>query len=436
MKIAIFWHRRDLRLEDNAGLHHALRSGLPVLPLFIFDRQILDHLHDHRDRRVTFIHQQICRLSDELAQYGSTLCVRYGRPEEVWEELLRSYEVAEVYTNRDYEPYAQARDKALYTFFQARGIVFRGYKDQCIFEKDEVLKDNGTPYTVFTPYSHKWHKKLNIAETDEHVRPYPVLLYAHAFFQTAPAPIPALADMGFEPATDAFPASDLSTEILRHYADKRDFPSVAGTTRLSVHLRFGTVSVRALVRAGLQHSEKWLTELIWRDFYMMILYHFPHAATSAFNPRYDHIAWKNDPAAFEAWCQGRTGYPIVDAGMRELLATGFMHNRVRMITASFLTKHLLTDWRMGEAWFARHLLDFDLSANNGGWQWAAGSGCDAAPYFRIFNPTEQTKKFDPELRYIRRWVPEYGTIHYPKPIIEHVLARERCLSTYKAALDK
>ncbi|MCS7018238.1 MAG: deoxyribodipyrimidine photo-lyase [Cytophagales bacterium] len=429
--IAIFWYRRDLRLEDNAGLFYALQSGLPVLPLFIFDRHILDALEDRCDKRVAFIHQQVMHLSEQLRQMGSTLLVHYGKPEEVWQEILRTYEVKAVFANRDYEPYAKERDAKVAKLLAAANIPFYDYKDQCIFDRDEILKDDGTPYTVFTPYSRKWKKLL----TNTHVAMYDTVSLFHHFLKTEPLPVPTLADMDFIPIQVAFPPKEVADQVLQQYGAKRDFPAIAGTSRLSVHLRFGTVSIRALARRGLALSEAWLNELIWRDFYMMILHHFPHVATSAFKPAYERICWRNNEQEFEAWCNGKTGYPIVDAGMRELNQTGFMHNRVRMITASFLTKHLLIDWRWGEAYFAKKLLDFDLAANNGGWQWAAGSGCDAAPYFRIFNPTLQTQKFDPNLQYVRQWVPEIGSPSY-QPIVQHEFARQRAIKAYRAALNE
>jgi len=432
--INIFWFRRDLRLEDNAGLYHALKSGMPVLPIFIFDKNILDKLDDPADKRVTFIYQALEDLQNQLHAIGSTLDVRYGTPQEVWKQFISEYDIADVFTNHDYEPYAIKRDKAIHDLLHECGIGFHTYKDQTIFEKDEVLKDDGKPYTVFTPYSKKWHTKLS-TRPDFYLKAYPTEKYLQNFLKISPKPIINLAMMGFQEKADVnFPDKNLREDILINYAQNRDFPAVGGTTRLSVHLRFGTVSIRALARKGIQISDKWFTELIWRDFYMMILYHFPHVTHRAFNPRYDHIQWRNNLDEFERWCQGKTGYPIVDAGMRELNATGFMHNRIRMITASFLTKHLLIDWRWGEAYFAKKLLDFDLSANNGGWQWAAGTGCDAAPYFRIFNPAEQTKKFDNALTYIKKWIPELSSFEYPKPIVEHKTARQRCLEAYQKAL--
>ncbi|SFE70246.1 cryptochrome/photolyase family protein [Thermoflexibacter ruber] len=431
-KIAIFWYRRDLRLHDNAGLYHALKGDLPVLPLFIFDKNILDALEDKQDRRVTFIYQQIRRLSEELKNLGSSILVQYGKPEEVWAKILQQYEVKAVYTNHDYEPYAKERDAKVSHLLSKNNIPFYTFKDQTIFEKDEILKDDRKPYTVFTPYSRKWKKQLN----DFFLKSYPNEKYFYRFLKISPLPLIHLQEMGFVEADYHFPSSAISQELLVRYGESREFPAIQGTSRISVHLRFGTVSIRELARKGLAYSEKWLNELIWRDFYMMILWHFPHSAKSAFNPAYNHIEWINNEKDFEAWCKGETGYPIVDAGMRELNETGFMHNRVRMITACFLTKHLLIDWRWGEAYFAKKLIDFELSSNNGGWQWASGSGCDAAPYFRIFNPTLQAQKFDKDFQYIRKWVPEFSQLSYPKPIINHEFARDRALEVYKKGLGR
>jgi deoxyribodipyrimidine photo-lyase len=430
-KITIFWHRRDLRLHDNAGLYHALRSGQAVLPVFIFDSEILDKLTDKRDRRVEFIHQALEEMQAQLTQLGSTLMVKYGKPADVWAALTQQFDIAEVHTNHDYEPYAQTRDNEIRTLLNAQGIAFYTHKDQCIFEKNEILSGSGTPYTVFTPYSRKWKETLN----DFYLKSYPNEEYFNNFLKTNPLPIVSLAEMGFEAVGQPFPKKEVRYELVKNYSENRDFPALPGTSRLGVHLRFGTVSIRTLARHVKDLNQTFLNELIWRDFYMQILWHFPHVgAGKAFRANYDNIEWRNDAAQFEKWCEGRTGYPIVDAGMRELNATGFMHNRVRMVVASFLTKHLLIDWRWGEAYFAQKLLDFDLAANNGGWQWASGSGTDAAPYFRIFNPTSQTQKFDPQLAYIKKWVPELSSFEYPKPIVEHTFARERCLATYQKAL--
>lgn len=434
-EIVIFWHRRDLRLEDNAGLFHALKSGLPVLPLFIFDQEILNKLGDPSDQRVSFIHHWLYKLKDALKKMGSDIYVCYGSPAQVWEVLVQEFNVKAVYTNHDYEPYAKKRDTSVEAFLEQQGIEFHSFKDQCIFEKDEVLKDDGKPYTVFTPYSRKWAKKLMIDQTNEFVRAYPTEEYFDNFFQVKQTfHLPSLEEIGFVPTDKPFPDRKIDERIIENYATQRDIPAVRGTTRLSVHLRFGTVSIRKLARIGLKTSQKWLNELVWRDFYMMILHHFPHVVEHSFKSAYDHIPWRNNEKEFTAWCEGKTGYPIVDAGMRELNTTGFMHNRVRMIVASFLIKHLLIDWRWGEAYFAEKLLDFDLAANNGGWQWAASSGCDAVPYFRIFNPTSQTKKFDSDFKYIRKWVPEFQSLNY-QPIVEHKFARQRALDTYKRTLD-
>jgi deoxyribodipyrimidine photo-lyase len=420
-----------LRIHDNAGLYHALKSKYLVLPIFIFDKNILDKLEDKADTRVEFIHNQLQELKKKYESYGSTLMIFYGKPLDVWKEITEIYTVKEVFCNRDYEPYAQERDKAVFDVLAAKNISFKGYKDHVIFDKNEVLKDDGKPYTVYTPYSKKWKAKLN----DFYLRSYPTESCLKNLFQTKPSKFIELDEIGFKPAGIYFPDKTVNEEILKYYHATRDIPSIKGTSRLSVHLRFGTISIRELAQKAKSLNEKYLNELIWRDFYQSIIYHFPHTVNKAFKVEYDKIQWLNNEDEFKAWCEGKTGYPIVDAGMRELNATGFMHNRVRMIVASFLTKHLLIDWRWGEAYFAKKLLDFELASNVGGWQWAAGCGVDAAPYFRVFNPALQTEKFDKELKYIKQWVPEYGTAAYPKPIVDHKVARERVLKTYKQALQ-
>jgi deoxyribodipyrimidine photo-lyase len=428
----IFWHRRDLRIEDNAGLFYALKEGGNVRPIFIFDRDILDALSDKRDARVSFIHNYIEELKKSYAQYGTDLRVYYGVPKDVFSDIFDEMDVAHVYTNRDYEPYAVQRDEQIADLAKENGANFYTFKDQCIFEKNEVVKKDGDWYTVFTPYSKIWKKKLN----DFYLKSYPTDRYSDHFQKADQTPLISLEEMGFESTDVEFPSEKVNGEIVDNYHETRDIPSVRGTTRMSVHLRFGTVSIRQLARVA-QRNEKYLNELIWRDFYMMILHHNPHVVTQSFRPEYDRIEWEDNDEHFKAWCEGKTGYPIVDAGMRELNATGFMHNRVRMITSSFLVKHLLIDWRKGEAYFAEKLLDYELSSNNGGWQWAAGSGCDAAPYFRVFNPELQTKKFDPKLKYIRKWVPEFEDFtKYPKPIVDHKKARERALERYKNGLNR
>jgi len=430
--VTIFWFRRDLRLRDNAGLYHALKDGSPVVPVFIFDRNILDELEDKNDRRVEFIHLALQDIQQQLLKIDSSLDIRYGNPLVIYKELLKGYNIKKVFTNHDYEPYAKQRDSEILQLLNEHGVSFHTYKDQVIFEKDEVLKDDGKPYTIFTPYSRKWKAALK----EYHLKAYPVKKYLANFFKQPGKKIISLEEMGFAPAGLPFPGKEWKGQVIRHYKEQRDIPSVQGTSRLSVHLRFGTISIRELADEAGALNETFLNELIWRDFYHMILWHFPRVVGHAFKPEYDKIRWRNNEKEFNAWCNGITGYPIVDAGMRELNQTGFMHNRVRMIVASFLTKHLLIDWRWGEAYFAKKLLDFDLAANNGGWQWAAGSGCDAAPYFRVFNPYLQTKKFDPELKYIRKWVPEFEELIYPQPIVAHEVARKRCLETYAAALKK
>jgi deoxyribodipyrimidine photo-lyase len=352
---------------------------------------------------------------------------------DVWKTITTEYNVAQVYTNHDYEPYALQRDEEVRTFLATKSITLHTFKDQCIFEKSEVVKDDGLPYTVFTPYSKKWKAKLN----DYYLKPYPTEKYFQHFLKVAnPSSIISLGEMGFSETGTTFPSKEVAQGIIKNYSEQRNFPAVAGTSKLGIHFRFGTISIREKARKAKALNETFLNELIWRDFYMMILSHFPHVASGSFRKEYDRIQWRNNETEFAAWCEGKTGYPIVDAGMRELNETGFMHNRVRMIVASFLTKHLLIDWRWGEAYFAKKLLDFDLSANNGGWQWAAGSGTDAAPYFRVFNPALQTDKFDKQLVYIKKWVPELLTLNYPKPIVVHDIARKRCLEIYKAALAK
>ncbi len=445
-KLNLFWFRRDLRLEDNAGLYHALRGGLPVLPVFIFDRNILDDLEDKRDARVEFIYDAIVRLHQQLKELGSTLLVLHGWPEQAWEQLARQYEINAVFTNRDYEPYAIQRDKTVAEGLAAQGIGFHTFKDHVIFEKDEIVKDDGKPYTVFTPYSRKWRARLDsrpalkpAPEDDEkspsfYLQSFPSEKYAGHFYKTGPLPVMSLKELGFERAGIEIPPATVTRGLIKNYDKTRDFPGIPGTSRLGIHFRFGTISIREMARNAMILNATFLNELIWRDFYSMILANFPFVAVRAFKPEYDRIQWRNDETEFLLWRQGRTGYPIVDAGMRELSATGYMHNRVRMIAASFLTKHLLIDWRYGEAWFARKLLDFDLASNNGGWQWAAGCGTDAAPYFRIFSPAAQQEKFDKDFKYVRRWVPEYGTKDYPPPMVDHNFARERCLKVYRKGL--
>ncbi|MFL5764711.1 MAG: cryptochrome/photolyase family protein [Bacteroidia bacterium] len=428
--LCVFWFRRDLRLYDNTGLFHALRENQNVIPLFIFDTDILDRLSNKADRRVEFIHRAVHALHSALAKLNSSIIIKHGSPDKIFRQLISEYPIRKVYANHDYEPAAIARDASIASLLKAKGIAFSTFKDQVIFEKNEVIKEDGSPYTIFTPYMKKWKAKLDQKDLSSH----DIKKNIASFYKTDPFPVPSIEELGFKNTGLIFSPPEVDEKLLLHYDKTRDIPSIPGTSRLSVHLRFGTISIRALAGKARARNEQFLNELIWREFYMMILFHFPHSASGAFKKQYDRIPWINNEEQFDRWCKGETGYPIVDAGMKELNATGFMHNRVRMITAGFLVKHLLIDWRWGEAYFAEKLLDYDLAANNGGWQWAAGSGCDAAPYFRVFNPAEQTKRFDPELKYIRKWVPGFDEPDYPAPIVDHKFARERVLNTYKKAL--
>jgi deoxyribodipyrimidine photo-lyase len=430
--IAVFWFRRDLRIEDNAGLYHALKSGYRVLPVFIFDPGILDRLEDRKDRRIRFITGALGALQMHFTGAGSSLAVYHAGPVDAFCKLLVEFNVRAVYANHDYEPYAVSRDTAVRELLKESGIPFITFKDQVIFEKNEVLKSDGTPYTVFTPYANAWKKLLS----KEAVSSYPSQDLTGNLLNISPLPIPSEPELGFQKTMYTFSAPEIDTEIIRNYHIARNIPSLAGTTRLGPHLRFGTVSIRKLVRTALPLNQVWLNELIWREFFMSILGHFPRVTDNSFKRKYDEIRWRNNEEEFSRWCNGMTGFPIVDAGMRELNETGFMHNRLRMITASFLTKDLLIDWRWGEAYFAAKLLDYELSSNNGNWQWAAGCGCDAAPYFRVFSPAEQTRKFDSDLLYIKKWVPESESPSYPKPVVDHSLARERAVRIYREALQK
>jgi len=429
--INIFWFRRDVRLHDNAALFYALKAGKPVLPVFIFDKEIIDKLEDKADKRVAFIYAAIMELQQHLLHLNCSLEVFYGTPADVFSNLIKSYKIEKVFTNHDYEPYAKKRDDQISELLKNNQISFHTYKDQVIFEKNEILKDNGDPYTVFTPYSRKWKSKLN----DFFLSSYPTQRYFKNFFAQAPKSILLLESIGFQNVDYSFPKKELKDEIIKEYGQTRDFPGVEnGTSRLGVHLRFGTISIREIARLAISANEIYLNELIWREFYQMILWHFQKVGEGhAFKPEFEKIAWRNNEEEFAKWCEGMTGYPIVDAGIRELNATGFMHNRVRMIVASFLTKHLLIDWRWGEAYFAQKLLDYELASNNGGWQWASGCGCDAAPFFRIFNPGLQATKFDKSLSYIKKWIPELNEFSYPLPIVEHEYARKRALEVFGKA---
>ncbi len=408
-----------------------MTSGYPVLPVFLLDTDILQALTDKADRRVDFIHRVLTNVQATLQQHHTSLFVHHGTPEEMVMRLMETFDIRGVYANHDYEPYAIQRDERIRTLLGRYQIPFHTFKDQVVFEKAEVVKADGSPYTIFTPYAKAWKGKYAEGQKGS----YPSENHLSQFHRTEPYALPTLEEIGFQ-KTDLFvPPLQPDQEIIRHYEETRNLPYLEGTTRLSVHLRFGTVSVRELAAIAWRLNDQWLNELIWREFFMMILFHFPHVVTQSFKAKYDNIPWRHDEDEFAAWCSGHTGYPLVDAGMRELNATGFMHNRVRMVVASFLTKHLLIDWRRGEAYFAEKLLDYELSSNNGNWQWCAGCGCDAAPYFRIFNPTEQQKKFDPDMIYIRKWIPEYAP-GYIEPIVEHAFARNRVLAVFKEALQK
>ncbi|PIQ48973.1 MAG: deoxyribodipyrimidine photolyase [Cytophagales bacterium CG12_big_fil_rev_8_21_14_0_65_40_12] len=430
-KINIFWFRRDLRLEDNTALYYALNQPLSVLPIFIFDRNILDKLEDKDDARVTFIQSVLEGLNEDLKAKHSGLKTFYTSPIEAFEQLVAEYSIEAIYTNRDYEPYAKERDQHIEKFLKSKGVGFYTFKDHVIFEKEEIVSGSGTFYKVFTPYSRAWKAAYQNATPQE----LPSALNYKNWVKTDQK-IHALEEMGFSKSQIEIPAKGLKEELIKKYNELRDYPAQDATSKLGIHLRFGTISIRQLARQASGLNDTFLNELIWRDFYAMILANNPHVKDKAFKPEYDQIPWRQDEEGFEKWCQGKTGYPIVDAGMRQLNATGYMHNRVRMVVASFLTKHLLIDWRWGEAYFAKKLLDFDLASNNGGWQWAAGTGTDAQPYFRVFNPLSQTEKFDPQLKYIKKWVPEYGTSSYPKPMVDHKFGRERAIQTYKDALGR
>lgn len=425
----VFWFRRDLRLDDNVGLYHALQSGEEVLPIFIFDANILLQLPKD-DARVTFIYKQLLNIQSQLNKLGKSLAVFYGNPFDVFKKLMAENNFKTVFTNHDYEPYARKRDLELFQLLKEKNIDFKTSKDQVIFEKSEVVKEDGTPYVVYTPYSNKWKDNFKkIALKNYKSEDYLDRIGSHSY------PFLNLNDIGFQEATIPVTAYDISVSLIDNYEATRNFPALNKTSYLGIYLRFGAVSIRKMVAKALESkNETFLKELIWREFFMQILWHFPHTVKKSFKSKYDEIKWENNEHLFQKWCEGKTGYPFVDAGMRELNQTGHMHNRVRMIVASFLCKHLLIDWRWGEAYFASKLLDYEQSSNIGNWQWAAGSGVDAAPYFRIFNPSEQIKKFDKDLKYIKKWIPELDSLAYPNPIVDHKEAREKCLKVYKEAV--
>lgn len=430
-QIHLFWFRRDLRLQDNCGLYYALNSGKKVLPIFIFDEVILSRLPNN-DARVSFLHQELTNINTQLRELGTSLAVFHGKPLVIFEQLLEKYSVETVFTNHDYEPYALQRDAAIKTLLTSKNIGFKTYKDQVIFERNEIVKKDGTAYKVYTPYSKKWLEAFH----HNGIQFFPSEKKLNGLLQTTEQPFLSLAAIGFQPSSIKVASYRVSPELIDAYEENRNFPAKDSTSRLGTHLRFGTVSVREMVaKASKSNNIVFLKELIWREFFMQILWHYPHTTKDSFKPQYDRILWRNNEEEFQKWCEGATGYPLVDAGMRELNQTGFMHNRVRMLVGSFLCKHLLIDWRWGEAYFAEKLHDYEQSSNVGNWQWVAGCGVDAAPYFRIFNPTTQIQKFDKDLNYIKKWVPDFQELSYPTQMVDHKMARERCLTTYKEALN-
>jgi deoxyribodipyrimidine photo-lyase len=424
MKISIFWYRRDLRLEDNTGLFEALNENENVLPIFIFDDSILDELPED-DARVNFIYESLSKINKQLNNHQASIQIFKGQIDDVWEKLVTTYDIQKVYSNKDYEPYAIKRDQKIKEFLNSKGIEMKTFKDQVIFEEDEIVKADGKPYTVFTPYKRKWLEKFTKVNLN--------LMADFDNFYKKIIDFPTLNQLGLK--NSPLKVKNYSLKNVSTYSETRNFPNLDSTSYLSPHLRFGTISVRQIITELKNKSETFLSELIWREFFMQIIFHFPNVVTKNFRPKYDGIKWINNKEDYDNWCQGKTGYPLVDAGMRQLNETGYMHNRVRMVTAGFLCKHLLIDWRYGEAYFAKKLLDYELSSNNGNWQWAAGTGCDAAPYFRIFNPIEQLKKFDKTLTYTKKWVKDFDTLEYPKPIVDHKYARNRALEAYKKGIN-
>lgn len=431
-KVNIFWFRRDLRLDDNVGFYEALKSDHPVLPIFIFDTEILEKLPED-DARVSFIYETLQKMRTTLQnEHNSSIALFHGKPIDIYKDLVNDYTINSVFTNHDYEPYAKTRDEAISTFLSKHDINFKTFKDQVIFEKNEVTKSDGKPYLVYTPYMKRWKETFKTHNLE--------ILYTNSYLENlvehSRLPNLSLSEIGFKKSNQEITPYNVTPSLIQEYEDTRNFPGKDSTSRLGPHLRFGTVSIRKIVKKAIgEKNEIFWQELIWREFFTQILWHFPHTKTSSFKSKYDRIEWRNDETEFKTWCEGKTGYPLVDAGMRQLNQTGFMHNRIRMLVGSFLCKHLLIDWKWGEAYFAEKLHDYEMASNIGNWQWVAGSGVDAAPYFRIFNPTTQIKKFDKDLNYIKKWVPDFQELTYPKPMVDHKFARERCLDTYKSALN-
>lgn len=429
--VNIFWFRRDLRLDDNVGFYNALKGNYPVLPIFIFDENILIKL-PKQDARLTFIYETLHKMNVTLQEKNnSSIAMYYGKPEEVYKKLVTEYNINTVFTNRDYEPYATIRDTKIEQLLKENNIEFKTFKDQVIFEKNEVVKKDGLPYVVYTPFMRVWKEKFKSINLNFH----DTSSFLKNLIQNTELPNLSLSDLGFKNSTQKIEDYTVNPSLIQNYEDTRNFPSQDSTSKLGPHLRFGTVSVRKMVEKAItEENEIFWQQLIWREFFMQIIWHFPDTSKNSFKSKYDRIEWRNNESEFYKWCEGETGYPLVDAGMRQLNETGFMHNRIRMLVGSFLCKHLLIDWRWGEAYFAEKLHDYEMASNIGNWQWIAGSGVDAAPYFRIFNPTTQIKKFDKDLEYIKKWVPDFQELTYPKEIVDHKEARERCLSVFKNAL--
>jgi len=430
--VTIFWFRRDLRLNDNVGLYEALRGDHTVLPIFIFDSDILEKLPED-DARVTFIHDTLQNIQSTLKEeHNSSIAMFHGKPIDIFKHLVDSYDIGAVYTNHDYEPYAKARDEKVASFLNENHIEFKTFKDQVVFEKSEIVKKDGKPYMVYTPYMKLWKATFRTLD----FRDFPSEMVLKNLIPTTNLPNLSLSDIGFIKSQQEIKPYLVTSSLIQNYEATRNFPSQDSTSKLGPHLRFGTVSIRKMVKKAIaEKNEIFWQELIWREFFTQILWHFPYTKNDSFKAKYDRIEWRNNEIEFKAWCEGKTGYPLVDAGMRQLNETGFMHNRVRMLVGSFLCKHLLIDWRWGEAYFGEKLHDYDMASNVGNWQWVAGCGVDAAPYFRIFNPTTQIQKFDKDLNYIKQWVPDFQELTYPMPIVDHKFARERCLETYKTALN-
>ncbi|WP_392348217.1 cryptochrome/photolyase family protein [uncultured Polaribacter sp.] len=430
--VNIFWFRRDLRLDDNVGFYNALKSEHPVLPIFIFDEEILKKLPKD-DARLTFIYETLQKMRTKLEdKNSSSIAMFHGEPKAVYKNLLEKYNIDTVFTNRDYEPYAKERDDKIQQLLNDNNIKFKTFKDQVIFEQNEVTKKDGLPYVVYTPYMKVWKEQFKTYTLDF----YYTSSFLKNLIQDKELPNLTLSDIGFTKSNQKIKKHIVTPALIQNYEDTRNFPAQDATSKLGPHLRFGTVSIRKMIEKAItEKNEIFWQELIWREFFMQILWHFPHTSKKSFKAKYDRIDWRNNEAEFLKWCNGETGYPLVDAGMRQLNETGFMHNRIRMLVGSFLCKHLLIDWRWGEAYFAEKLHDYEMASNIGNWQWVAGSGVDAAPYFRIFNPTTQIKKFDSDLAYIKKWVPDFQEFTYPKEMVDHKEARERCLATYKEALN-